>query len=274
MRRAVLTLLALVLALPVAAQTSGTLTPMQRRGEILGWEAVGRINTPKGMCTGVLIAPDVALTAAHCVYEAHGARIPARDIVFRAGYHRGTSMADRRGAALFPHRAYKHDVSGRVSGAMMAYDVALLRLDAPINSAEADPFKLFNGDMGNLPVSVVSYGQDRAEYLSRQAECAVLRRYRNGQIAFDCNVTYGSSGAPVFARQDGRIRIVSLISAMATEQDGDRLGESYGMALPGVVAQLMGEMRRDNARPKASAGARRVSVGQRMTSGGARFVRP
>lgn len=257
------------------AQDMNGLIPMQRRGEILGWEAVGRVDLPGGMCTGVLIAPDVALTAAHCVYDARGDLIPARGILFRAGYYRGQSMADRRVAAVYAHPNYVDDISGRVSGASMVFDVALLRLAAPISSSEAEPFGIFDGTLDDLPVTVVSYGNGRSEYLSRQSECAVLRRYAAGQIVFDCNVTYGSSGAPVFARTQGRIRILALVSAIAEEQDVGRQGESYGMALPERVAELKALMRRDDALPKVTTGARRVQVGQRMTApGGARFVRP
>jgi protease YdgD len=125
--------------------------------------------------------------------------------------------------------------------------------------------------MSNLPVSVVSYGRGREEVLSREADCAVLRRYSGGQIAFDCNVTYGSSGAPVFVKDGHHTRILSLISAGTSPGAG---GESFGMELPALVNALMREMRNDAAMPQATAGARRVAVGQRMTTGGARFVRP
>lgn len=272
MRRFWGVLVGLLVGSASGAQEVSPLIAMDRRGEILGWEAVGRIDTPQGICTGVLIAPDIALTAAHCVFEPSGRQIAADKIRFRAGYHKGRSMADRTAAAVFVHDSYAQDPSGQISGGAMRYDVALLRLSASISSAEASPFRIFDGDMENLPVSVVSYGRGREEVLSRQAECAVLRRYSAGQIAFDCAVTYGSSGAPVFMKQDNRIRIVSLISAGSAP--GTTEGESYGMALPDLVDELMREMRNDNALPKVTTGARRVTVGQRMNSGGARFVRP
>ena len=56
------------------------------------WDAVGQVNVGGyrrvGQCTGTLIAPDVVLTAAHCVVDPwRAAPFPLHDIHFLAGVH-------------------------------------------------------------------------------------------------------------------------------------------------------------------------------------------
>ena len=54
------------------------------------WEAIGQVNVAgyrrASRCTGTLIAPDVVLTAAHCVFDSwKKAPYPLHDIHFLAG---------------------------------------------------------------------------------------------------------------------------------------------------------------------------------------------
>ncbi|WP_367153196.1 serine protease, partial [Leisingera sp. F5] len=52
-----------------------------------GWEAVGRLNIGgRAMCTASLIAPDMVLTAAHCMYDIRNGRaVNPRSLKFEAG---------------------------------------------------------------------------------------------------------------------------------------------------------------------------------------------
>lgn len=254
----------------LSAQQTG-FDVMDRRGELLGWEGVGRLDLGTGFCTGTLIARDLVLTAAHCVFDqATGAPIPMKQMKFRAGYHHGREIASRRVTRVAVAEGYKPTPGGHSKPENIARDVALLRLDAEIFSAEADPFRVIDGVPEGTSVSVVSYGRGREEVLSRQATCDLVNRYRDGVLGFDCNVTFGSSGAPVFVREDGRLRIVSVVSALSADPDRK---EAYGMTLAPIVKALEREMRTAAATPAIGTGAKRISSGTREGTS-ARFVRP
>jgi len=264
--------------LPAFAENTG-LKRLGHPSDILGWEAVGRLDFSGGYCTGVLIAPDLVLTAAHCIYDTRsGAERSTDKMRFRAGYHDGRAVAEMKVIRAVADPDYRP--RGGTGAENTRHDVALLQLEYAIPSTMAQPFNLHSGLAVGQRVSVVSYGRGRSEALSRQKECGLLRR-EAGLMAFDCDVTHGSSGAPVFVRESGRARILSLISA-GRSADGKTI--SFGMELPEIVASLKYGLR--GARSSgltASAGAKRITVGtgaggkptvRRLgNSGGAKFVR-
>ncbi|WP_420892478.1 trypsin-like serine peptidase [Phaeobacter piscinae] len=138
-----------------------------------------------------------------------------------------------------------------------------------MTSGLANAFVLHSGRDYGRDISVTSYGMGRAEALSRQRHCNLMAE-RADVLMIDCNVTFGSSGAPVFSQVGGRGRILALISSGGL-YGGKQV--AFGMKLPQRVAELKAQLRRS---PVAAPDRRikRIRVGSGTSAGGANLSAP
>lgn len=236
------------------------------REDLYGWEAIGRLDVGKSsFCTATLIAQDIVLTAAHCALDRKtGKPYEPGEVTFRAGLSNGTALAERKVSQIAAHPSY--GANDPLSPASIRIDVALMRLEEPIPYSIADPFALHSGRVSGNEISIASYGRGRAEAITRERSCRILNR-KKGLIVFNCDITFGSSGSAILAKNGPRWQILSVVSAVGVT-NGRKVG--FGMELADVVSDLKAIMRRDAPQPKAA--IRRLQVGSGKSGSGAKFI--
>jgi len=202
------------------------------------WQGVGRINMKDaGFCTGTLIAADLVLTAAHCMYHPlTGKLLEPENISFLAGWRNGRAVAQRTAKTVIVHKKY---TPGRdVAIDKVAHDLALIRLLQPISPNVIKGFERRGIPRAGENVKVVSYAENRAEAPSIEDLCHVMGEDPRA-VVLTCDVDHGSSGSPIFVIEDGTPKIASVVSAKAVV-GGQKvaLGAMMDAPLSDLMAQL------------------------------------
>lgn len=177
-----------VLIGPLAAQTAapdgfagGAESPPPPMPAAIGRISYGVAHVPgAAICTGALIAPDLILTAGHCVTDADPGALR-----FDAGLADGGSLATARGLAVFRPAPPLPGLAG---------DVALVRLDHALPDSIA-PLPLAPDRVQATAFTLFAYRRDapgRAQY----QDCRLLAR-QPSVLGLTCDVVSGNSGAPL-----------------------------------------------------------------------------
>jgi V8-like Glu-specific endopeptidase len=211
-----------LLAAAVALWAAGAAAEGRRLmddAEASRWLAVGRLNAAGAQfCTAALIAPDLVLTADHCLDDARTGRpFPPRTLKFVAGYRKG-GYAALRGVKRMAR-----------SGVDEGSDLALLELSEPIPPETVTPLGI-GGPSSALAV-VVSYGRDRAHAPSLERGCPVAPENPT-TLAMGCRAVAGMSGAPVMAEGPAGPEILGVVSR------ADAAGRVYAATAAPILGAL------------------------------------
>lgn len=190
---------------PASAEPLFPMTAVQQAE----FAAIGQISYggPVGaaICTGTLVAPDLVLTAGHCVAP-DGDLIQAGDVQFAAGWRAGSSVAVRHGDEIILARLPQGQTRS------LPQDMALIVLDDPIDAKIAAPIALVDPDVVADTYTVAGYRRDAPDVLQGAASCPFLQA-EQGVLQLGCGVVSGNSGAPVMVQQNGIWRLAAVVVA-------------------------------------------------------------
>lgn len=237
--------------LPLKLQPNNNVTSFHRRAvnsSISPWQSIGRVNIGgRAHCSGTLVANDIVLTAAHCLFSKATQQMVVPGIVhFVAGYSKGDHQGHSKVKSYVVGEGYRGaDGPTREN---VPHDWALLTLEEPLGENLGFltvPAGWFHSPADtpssaaprNVEISsniiTAGYPGDRRHVLSLEENCNIITTANAGRILFtNCVAIGGDSGGPILQKNGENWHIIGVQTSAITA--GNRVS---GVGLSAIVYQ-------------------------------------
>ncbi len=193
------------------------------------WDAVGQVNVSTyrmaGQCTGTLVAPNVVITAAHCIIDPFKKKpFPLHDIHFLAGVRGSDNLGHETAECLHFPEDYSYIGPDKILPTMPARpvpaqafqtDAVAIVLKGALTVDPAPLAESISPEPG-LRLVHVAYPADHRFLPWADFNCHLLRSDPKEPLWLnDCDTHVGSSGGPLFVEEDGNYKLAAIMLGSA-----------------------------------------------------------